>query len=279
MARISRRTVSMTATRESMSARLRTHLRSSIVGYIALFVAMSGAAYAATAPRNSVVSRSIRDGEVKSRDVGTNQIRSADVRNDDLAGGGLLGKDIADGSLTGGDIVDGSVAGADVADGNLTGVDILTDGILGSDINEDTLDKVPAARSADNGGTGHYANGSCDPESTTYVDCAVLYPLTLSSEGRVLFIATVAAETETTSDHMEGACVLNVNGVLISSIIFNADDDESEDRGVLENGTMVAAPPYVLYGNQSAVVQCNQWSAGAIQYPRVRIVAVTLSAN
>src|SRR3954447_17549949 len=40
------------------------HIRSNIIGYVALFIALGGGAYAATAPTNSVVTKSIRDGAV-----------------------------------------------------------------------------------------------------------------------------------------------------------------------------------------------------------------------
>jgi hypothetical protein len=49
-----------------MSLKLRTHFRSNIIGYVALFFAMTGVAYAATAAKDSVVTRSIKDGAVTS---------------------------------------------------------------------------------------------------------------------------------------------------------------------------------------------------------------------
>lgn len=252
-----------------MRARLNRHLRSNLIAYISLFVAMSGTAYSvdgSLAGRNTVGSADIMKGEVKSSDVGTNQIRSADVRNQDLAGGGLLGQDIVDGSLSGLDIFDGSISG--------------------SDIDETTLAKVPSARSADNGGTGRYQfAGSCDPESETYVDCATLTPV-LSSPGRLLVIATVDAMTESDSDHMLGRCALYVNGVRYnaSAIEFEGDDDGTDNSAyhrVHDNGTIVAVTTSVLAagdGNTLAV-KCNQGHLGAIQYPAARIVAVSLSAN
>jgi hypothetical protein len=53
-----------------MSSRISTHIRNNLVGCIALFCALSGAAYAVTkAPPNSVVSRSIKNGQVKKPDL------------------------------------------------------------------------------------------------------------------------------------------------------------------------------------------------------------------
>ena len=63
-----------------------------VIGVLALVVATSStAAYAAVA-RNSVVSRSIKDGAVKARDLGasavtTDKIADGQVTRSDLAGG------------------------------------------------------------------------------------------------------------------------------------------------------------------------------------------------
>jgi hypothetical protein len=68
-----------------LSGRIRSHLRSNVVGYIAVFIALGGTAVALPG-RNTVDSGDIKNGEVG----------SADVEND-----GLTGEDIDEGSLTG----------------------------------------------------------------------------------------------------------------------------------------------------------------------------------
>lgn len=71
-----------------------------IVSVIALFIALGGSAYAVqAAKKNSVTSKSIRNGAVKSVDIGNGQVRSADIG-------------------------DGSVGSADVADGSISATDI-----------------------------------------------------------------------------------------------------------------------------------------------------------
>jgi hypothetical protein len=58
-----------------MASRIRSHLTGNIVGYVALFLALGGSAYAvATAPKNSVVSRSIKNGQVKKADLGNGAV-------------------------------------------------------------------------------------------------------------------------------------------------------------------------------------------------------------
>ena len=90
-----------------MSARVRAHIRNNVIGYLALFVALSGTAWAANGPlpgTNQVGSSDIINGEVLGADIGTDQVRSGDVRDDSLTGGGLGSSDIALNALTGADI-------------------------------------------------------------------------------------------------------------------------------------------------------------------------------
>lgn len=64
------------------------------------FVVLGGSAYAvATASKNSVVSKSIKNSQVKSADVKDNALTGTDVKDD-----GLTGTDVKDNGLTGTDI-------------------------------------------------------------------------------------------------------------------------------------------------------------------------------
>ena len=80
-----------------MSDRIRAHLRSNVVGYIALFCfAMSGTASALDGI-NTVFSDDIVNGEVKAADIGTGELTSGDILNgtidrQDLANGAVGGR-------------------------------------------------------------------------------------------------------------------------------------------------------------------------------------------
>ena len=78
-----------------------------VIAVIALVVAMAGGAYATLrAPKNSVVSRSIRNGQVKRADLGAGAVNGAKI-----ADGSVSGADIQDGAVGAGDLAPGAVAG------------------------------------------------------------------------------------------------------------------------------------------------------------------------
>jgi hypothetical protein len=80
-----------------MSQRIREHLRSNVVGYVAIFLfAIAGTAYAA----NTIGSADIINGQVKSADIGNNQVYPADVRDDTLPNGGLDSADVRENTLS-----------------------------------------------------------------------------------------------------------------------------------------------------------------------------------
>jgi hypothetical protein len=69
-----------------MSNRVREHLRGNVVGYLAVFLALSGGAYAAGLDANSVRSRHIKDGQVKTADLAAEAVTADKVGLDALGG-------------------------------------------------------------------------------------------------------------------------------------------------------------------------------------------------
>jgi hypothetical protein len=134
----------------SRSSRSIKYIKSGIVGFIALFMALSGTAYA----QNTVRSEDIVNGEVKSVDVQNNGLGGIDVTNNSLTGldvadnsltgldvnnNSLTGLDVSNNSLTGLDVSNNSLTGLDVSDNSLTGADISNNSLTGADIAENTL--------------------------------------------------------------------------------------------------------------------------------------------
>jgi hypothetical protein len=77
-------------------ARISNHVRSNVIAYLALFVALSGTAYAA----GKVGSKDIKTGAVKSKQIGDDQVKSKDLRD----GKAVKSRDVKDDSLTAADI-------------------------------------------------------------------------------------------------------------------------------------------------------------------------------
>ena len=71
---------------------VRAHLRGNIVGYVALFIALTAGAYAAGLPRNSVKSKQIRDGQVRLTDLAGDSVDGTKVVNGSLSNADFGGR-------------------------------------------------------------------------------------------------------------------------------------------------------------------------------------------
>jgi hypothetical protein len=121
-----------------MLTRFRRHVRTNVVGYVALFFAMTAPAAAAV-----ITGALIKDGSVTSADIRDESLRGADVQDESLTGADVLndslkGDDVDEASL-------GGLTGAQIQDGSLSGGDVRDDSLTGSDVDEATLSGVNAA--------------------------------------------------------------------------------------------------------------------------------------
>jgi hypothetical protein len=89
--------------------RVSDHLRSNVVGYVALFFALSGSTALALSGSNTVFSD----------DIVHDQVYSGDVRNDTLTGGGLAAADLRKGSVGSSEVQNDSLTGTDIDESTL----------------------------------------------------------------------------------------------------------------------------------------------------------------
>jgi hypothetical protein len=143
---------------------LRRHLTyANVISTLALFLVVAGgsALAASKLSKNSVTSKTVKNGSLTSADLKDGK----GVRGSDVVDGSLTGADVGDSSLSGADVADGSLKGADIADGSintpdladnavnstkvadnsLKGNDVADNSLTGTDINESTLGEVPNA--------------------------------------------------------------------------------------------------------------------------------------
>jgi hypothetical protein len=92
-----------------MSSRIHAHIRSNVVGYVALFIALNGVAYAGALKANKVKSKHIADGQVLTQDLG-----DAAVTTQKLGAGAVTTQQLADGAVNSSKVADDSLTGSDV---------------------------------------------------------------------------------------------------------------------------------------------------------------------
>ncbi len=167
-----------------MGTRIGNHVRSNVVGYIAIFLfATSGTAIALDGS-NTVFSDDIVDGQVRSLDIGNNQVRAADVKDE-----------------------------------SLTGADILNQSVTGLDIDYESANLVTgtgfAASCNDDGGTG----SAC---VSTTVTMGAIGPITIHATGTWdTFKFDDLAGANSGSDNpnlVQGKCNLRFDGIQVGPV-------------------------------------------------------------
>lgn len=149
-----------------MGVSVSTYIRRHHLGLIAIFIALSGTAWAGT----QIGPRDVKNNAIRAKHVRDGQIGTAEVANDSTARA-LTGTDIAAEALSGGDVAPDSLSGADINesslfnDDSLDAADIADTSSLGTtEVDEANLfnDDSLAANDISNGavGSGEIANNT-----------------------------------------------------------------------------------------------------------------------
>ena len=107
-----------------MLSRTRRPGHATVVAYLALFVALSGSAYAAA----TISGADIRNNSVTGADIRQNSLTGDDVRQNSITG-----EDVRQSSITASDIRQSTVTGGDIRDGTLAAEDFKAGTLLKGD--------------------------------------------------------------------------------------------------------------------------------------------------
>lgn len=241
------------------------HIRSNVVGYLALILALSGTATALRGT-NTVFSDDIARGEVKKADIGSNAIGTKKLRD-----GAVSNTDISGDAVDGSKVAEGSLSELDFAAPGLTGSDVTN--LTGADVNESTLGEVPAAKSAGHGAYD-FTSAACDPTNATYIVCGTM-DMTLPANGRLLILGSGNADS---SGNAVGTCALftSATGGFGAVEAHRADAGGPDFEGGEFELSVVTAP--IGPGTVQVEIHCNQTS-GNIQFQFLKISAVQISPS
>jgi hypothetical protein len=230
-----------------MSGRLRGHIRSNVVGYVALFFALSTGSAVALRGSNSVFTDDIVNGAVRTQDISdASGVRSADVRNDTLVNGGLQAADLRAGSVGSGEVIDGSLGASELSS------------------------SIPAARvtnSADES-TVHSIGESLPFDTERYDTAGMHTPengsrLTAPVKGVYAVSASVVWSSDPDGARFVG---LRKNGdtwiamQTQPAVAGNPTDQEVSHQALLQAGDYVEVRAHQGSGNPLAVIKFNQTS-------------------
>jgi hypothetical protein len=248
--------------------RIRRHLRSNVVGYIALFFALSTGSAVALGGSNTVFTDDIANdtqpagggnpaGGLVAADLRPNSVGSSEVTNESLTT-----SDIKNFSLGNGDFLTGSVDTRVATNNSLTG----------GDVKEASLGQVPSALL---GGFGRSTgDGSCNPGSDTFTPCAVV-TLNLPKQARLLLIAQAIAARDGQDSFGIGSCRIGTtSGPLLQTERIVDVDSVTPVVNFSLAGVSGPFPP----GQHSFGIDCNETSGG-IRFLEAGISAVAISPN
>ena len=145
-----------------MSTRVGAHLRSNVLGLVAIFIALTGTAVAGqVAATNSVVSKSIQNGQVKKPDLAANAVRghvnvvdgsigAADlgldsVGADQIAANAVGASEIADDAVGAAEVADDSLGAGNLAPSSVENSELAANAVTGAKVSNRSLGLVDVA--------------------------------------------------------------------------------------------------------------------------------------
>jgi hypothetical protein len=243
-----------------LSGRIHGHIRSNVVGYVALFLVLTGGTAYALDGSNTVFTDDIVNGEV-----------------------------------TNADIAAGAVDGTKVLNGSITGPEVQNDSLTGLDINEATLGEVPNSAALggkslsrlENIGASSVNTNGCDPANTASLTCAS-QSVTSPAGSRFLVNASgswFGIDNDLGADNNRssaGTCRLAQSGFQNTDIAFGGavrlgQFDNRHNNSSRGDGFALTAVVSSVVDNPAFKVKCTQTDAD-FKAQDVQISVVRLSS-
>ena len=131
----------------ALSTRIRRHLQSHVVGYVALFIALSGTAIALPGHKSvkadDLAKNSVRGKSIKPSAVSEKKLRSGSVSSGKIVDGAVIQSKLGDGAVSSGKLADDAVdrkklkaqavAGSKIADGAVSSAKVDDGSLLAAD--------------------------------------------------------------------------------------------------------------------------------------------------
>jgi hypothetical protein len=263
-----------------MSHRIRMHIRSNVIGYVALFVALSGVAYADDGPlagQNTVGSADIIKAEVYNSDIRSEAVTSGKVEDGTLTSADLAPKSVTYSKLDPTAFASGDIAGscrilgacayeipanaiqsAEIQDGQVTGADIQNGQVTKADL---APNAAPDGYSAYDNDTGIICNAFCTEGSLTGLPA-----------GSYAISAKIEIGQNDGGAPLESKCTLNAGG----------DSDESDGFVLADGVHSLTIPMQVVHtfasNGGTASVNCRDFDEGDASGLRLKITAIRLGS-
>lgn len=296
-----------------MSSRICDHLRSNVVGYVAVFIALSGTAFAIDGPLpgvDQVGSQDIINQEVQTADLdpgsvttgkiasggvtapdlagdvisddtlnpltGSTKVASGAIKESELGASSVFGAEVAPGSLDGSDIADGSLQGGDLADGSIGAADLGTGSVGTAEVAANSLTGDDVDESTFSGLDGHDAfDPGCDPSAEVFIDCA---SLTFTAGHPMQVLTTFTFGFSTFNGDPFGRCATTLDGAQLGfTQSFSDEDNPNLALGAIPVVDVIS----VGAGPHTVGFECEELNPDRhdIEYLDIRIAAVELAMD
>jgi hypothetical protein len=260
--------------------RIRSHIRHNIIGYVALFFALCGVAYANDGPlagQNTVGSADIINNEVYNQDLQANSVGTGKVIDNSLQASDLAAKSVGFSELDPSAFASGDIApncrilgscayevptnaiqSGEIQDGQVTSSDIQDGQVAKADL---ASNAAPDGYSAFDDDTGIICNAFCTEGSLTGLPA-----------GSYAISAKIEIGQNDGGASLEAKCTLNAG----------ADFDESDGFVITDGVHALTIPMQVVHTYASnggtASVNCRDFDVGDAHGLRLKITAIRLGS-